>query len=57
MFDDRGALPAGRLVTLFVVFAAVFAAVGDIGCFVFLAVVGDLGLVMGLDVVVVSSCA
>lgn len=49
MFDARGPLPAGRLDTRFVVFGAVFVAVGDLG-FVFLAVVGDLGLVMGLDV-------
>lgn len=51
MFDARGALPAGRLVTRFVVFVAV----GDLG-FVLLAVVGELGPVMGLDVVS-PSCA
>lgn len=56
MFDARGALPAGRLVTRLVVFAAVFVAVGEWG-FVFLAVVGDLGLVIGLDVVSPSSWA
>lgn len=54
MFDARGPLPAGRLVIRFVVFGAVFVAVGDLG-FVFLAVFGDLGLVMGLDVVSPSS--
>lgn len=53
MFDGRGALSAGFfLVTRFVVFVAVFVADGDLG-FVFLAV-GDLWLVMGLDVVVSS---
>lgn len=50
MFDARGALLAGRLVTRLVVFAAV----GDLG-FVFLVVVGDLGLAIGLDVVSPSS--
>jgi hypothetical protein len=56
MFDGRGPRPAGRLVTRFVVFGAVFVAVGDLG-FVFLAVVGDLGLVIGLDMVASSSWA
>jgi hypothetical protein len=50
MFDGRGALPAGRLVTRLVVFGAVFVAVGDL-TLVFLAVVGDLGLAIGLDVI------
>lgn len=53
MFDARG---ADRFVTRLVVFGAVFVAVGDFG-FVFLAVVGDLGLATGLDVVSASCWA